>query len=67
METRIESGQVYLACDGSGYRYRVDAYQPGAERVQVTDTRTGRRKQVKAFNLHTDQSRRTGYLLQPQE
>lgn len=59
----IESGQEYLACDGSGYRYRVETYRSGDELVQMTDRETGRRKQVKALNLHADPNRSDGYAL----
>lgn len=59
----ILPGQEYVACDRSGFRYRVDTYQPGNTYVQVTDLTDGTRRQVKPGNLHTDRVRRTGYLL----
>lgn len=70
MTHHIEPGQTYIACDNSGYRYRVTAYTPGSELAQVIDLRTGRTKQVKAANLHATAitryggPRRTGYALE---
>lgn len=66
----IQPGQIYMACDNSGYRYRIDAYTPGDEHAHVTNLTTGQHKQVKASNLHesattrADGPRRTGYALE---
>ncbi|MFF0736845.1 hypothetical protein ACFYVK_35190 [Streptomyces chartreusis] len=68
----IQPGQIYAACDGSGYRYRIDAYTPGGQHAHVTDLHTNRPKQVKAANLHdsdrtpSGEPRRTGYALEAQ-
>ncbi|MFJ6069030.1 hypothetical protein ACIQHU_39075 [Streptomyces tendae] len=59
----IEPGQEYIACDRSGYRYRIDPEQPDPHYVQVTDLTDGIRRKVKPENLHTDPTRRSGYLL----
>jgi hypothetical protein len=59
----ITPGQEYIACDRSGYRYRVTPEQTDPNYVQVTDLTDGRYRKVKPDNLHTDPERRTGYLL----
>lgn len=59
----ISPGQEYVACDRSGYRYRINPNQPDPNHVQVTDLTDGSHRKVKPANLHTDPTRRTGYLL----
>ncbi|GAA3185717.1 hypothetical protein GCM10010451_38730 [Streptomyces virens] len=59
----ITPGQEYIACDRSGYRYRVNPAQPELNYVHVTDVADGTLRKVKPASLHADSTRRTGYLL----
>jgi hypothetical protein len=59
----IAPGQEYVACDRSGYRYRINLEQADIHYVQVTDLTDGTSRKVKPENLHADPKRRTGYLL----
>jgi hypothetical protein len=59
----IEPGQEYVACDRSGYRYRVHPEQADPHYVKVIDLTDGTLRKVKPENLHTAPERRTGYLL----
>ncbi|MFE9064883.1 hypothetical protein [Streptomyces violaceusniger] len=52
MSHTIEPGQVYAACDESGYRYQVLDHAPDAAIIPVVDTKTGGCKQIKRHNLH---------------
>jgi hypothetical protein len=63
MHRHVAPGQEYVACDRSGYRYRVDFEQTDLNYVQVIDLADGTQQKVKPENLHTDPKRRTGYLL----
>ncbi|MFF7859379.1 hypothetical protein [Streptomyces sp. NPDC007904] len=63
MATHITPGQEYVACDRSGYRYRISPNQSDPNYVYCTDLADGSLRKVKPAALHTDPERHDGYLL----